>query len=127
MTHIEPFVLDDAGEHDHLQLAVNQSALHIAKLALARWGAGDCSIDMPPASCQSRWLAAANSNFTRWLADGGFAQILVPEEVEAETNPPSDLDTPARLDATAGAAIAARHWREIDIPRERSDNCTCAA
>lgn len=82
MTHIESFVLEQAGEHDHLQLAVDQSALHIANLALARWTGGDCPLEAPPTSCQARWLAAANSNFIRWLADGGFTQA--PAEVEAE-------------------------------------------
>ncbi|WP_317201001.1 hypothetical protein [Janthinobacterium sp.] len=80
----------DASQERHAQLAVARTALHIAHLAIARWSGGDWQSDAPPASAQSRWLAARDQDFMLWLAAGGFAQADAPA-----------VDEPAPLRACA--------------------------
>ncbi|HZV66872.1 MAG TPA: hypothetical protein VFG03_18390 [Telluria sp.] len=63
----------------HSQLAIEQAALHSARLALARWRSGSAfpqrQVDaaLRP-SVQAAWYAETQKNFQRWLEGGGFSQ-----------------------------------------------------
>ncbi|MDC8759343.1 hypothetical protein [Janthinobacterium fluminis] len=81
MTPIDKPDLNALSRDEHIQLAAEQSALHAANLALARWSSGYWPNEVPPASAQSLWHAAAQNNFAVWLAAGGFSQA------EAEAAP----------------------------------------
>ena len=119
MTHIDQPELNAADREAHVRLAVEQSALHAAHLAISRWSSGYCQCEAPlgqPQSPQSRWHAAAQSNFAVWLAAGGFAQV------DAEPEP---IEPIAGRDATA----CGPGWRELTMPRdsEGQPSCVCAA
>lgn len=56
-----------------------QSALHMARAAIARWSgsarpAGAPVRDLPRISPQARWLAEAQYGLAAWIARGGFSQ-----------------------------------------------------
>jgi hypothetical protein len=63
----------------HAQLAIEQAALHTARLAIARWRSGSAfpqrQVDaaLRP-SVQAAWYAETQKNFQRWLESGGFSQ-----------------------------------------------------
>ena len=62
----------------HLQLAREKSALLITDMALARWTSGDNydQVQLAQAlrpSKLSQWHDTVQSNFSAWLAAGGFA------------------------------------------------------
>jgi hypothetical protein len=64
----------------HSLIALEQSALYAANLAIARW-INNSSADpaqrivaSEPASARAAWYAQAQQNFQEWLALGGFAQ-----------------------------------------------------
>jgi hypothetical protein len=123
MSHIGQPELNEADREAHVRLAVEQSAMHAAHLAISRWSSGYCQCEAPlgqPQSPQSRWHAAAQSNFAGWLAAGGFAQMDA--EVEA--------DEPIAAAAAAAPAMAPESgWREISMPRDSEGQpiCPCAA
>ena len=63
----------------HAQLASEQSAMHAARVAVARWRSGDTHIELLAAeamapSPQARWHATTQRDFCAWLDAGGFAQ-----------------------------------------------------
>ena len=64
----------------HSLIALEQSALYAANLAIARWinnSSADPALRTPasdPASARAAWYAQAQQNFQEWLARGGFAQ-----------------------------------------------------
>jgi hypothetical protein len=63
----------------HALIALEQSALYVARLAIARWinGSSDPSAPAPspdPAEPRAAWYAQAQQNFQEWLGRGGFAQ-----------------------------------------------------
>ena len=56
-----------------------QSALHMARAAIARWSgssrpAGAPARDLLRISPQARWLAQAQYGLATWIAHGGFSQ-----------------------------------------------------
>lgn len=66
----------------HSLIALEQSALYAARVAIARWSASSCaavaSIEAAaPSLKQAPWYAQAQENFQQWLARGGFAQYDV--------------------------------------------------
>jgi hypothetical protein len=127
MTHIGHPELNEADREAHVRLAVEQSAMHAAHLAISRWSSGYCQCEAPlgqPQSPQSRWHAAAQSNFAVWLAAGGFAQMDAEPEAEAEADEPITASTVA-----APAMAPESGWREIAMPRdsEGQRNWACTA
>ena len=108
MTHIEKTDLSGDNIEHHLQLALEQSAMHNVHLAVARWVNGYCNVETTTPTCQSCWYAQAHTNFENWLAAGGFAQ----SEPEPE---------PVPVDASALPAVPT----ESTIPRDTG--CSCIA
>jgi hypothetical protein len=60
----------------HALIALEQSALYGARLAIARWINSSSNMAPPPDSAAARttWYAHAQQNFQAWLGRGGFAQ-----------------------------------------------------
>ena len=61
------------------QIALEQSALYAARLAIARWinssaAAAHAGRAPDPAASRATWYAQAQQNFQEWLGRGGFAQ-----------------------------------------------------
>ena len=64
----------------HARIAIEQSAMHAARLAIARWRSG--SVFFPQRqvdaalrpSVQAAWYAQAQKNFQQWLECGGFSE-----------------------------------------------------
>ncbi len=83
----------------HSQLALEQSALYAAKLAIARWISTSAEAAAPiapaPALARAGWYAQAQSNFQEWLGRGGFAQY--------EIAPAELADAPPSIGAAAAA------------------------
>lgn len=81
MKRINSMVGVSLAHAERLRLARAQSAMHTARLALARWS-GDQSYQelrlarLLPPSDQARWHAAAQRDFCAWLDGGGFATEL---------------------------------------------------
>ncbi len=115
MPHIDTPDLNESAKAAHRQLAAEQSAMHTVHLAIARWRSGYCQCEMLSGSPQSRWHAAAQSNFAVWLAAGGFSQA------EPE---PAPVDAPAAAASEPGAAP--RRWRELTLPGTLAGHCTGA-
>ncbi len=65
----------------HSQIALEQSALYAAKLAIARWinTSSQATAPVAPAADLARaiWYAEAQRNFQEWLGRGGFAQYEI--------------------------------------------------
>lgn len=65
----------------HSQLALEQSAMNAAKLAIARWinssSAAAAPIAPAAALVRANWYAEAQLNFQEWLGRGGFAQYEI--------------------------------------------------
>ena len=62
----------------HLQLALEQSAMHIVDVALTRWTSGNTYAEWQLVQAlrptrQARWHETVQLNFKAWLAAGGFA------------------------------------------------------
>lgn len=108
MTHTDQSDLNEADREAHVRLAVEQAAMHAARLALSRWTCGYRQCEAPfgqPLSAQSRWHAAAQNDFTVWLAGGGFAQPGA--DAGAEPNGTvSDDPAPTAVAGCRGPAIA---------------------
>lgn len=72
----------------HSQLALEQSALYAAKLAIARWINSSSAAAAPIAPtaglARATWYAEAQSNFQEWLGRGGFAQYEIASAELAE-------------------------------------------
>jgi hypothetical protein len=78
----------------HSRIALEQSALCAARLAIARWlnsSADACApIAAPaPALARAAWFAQAQQDFQQWLGCGGFAQYEVAPSEDSE--PPFGL------------------------------------
>jgi hypothetical protein len=64
----------------HSLIALEQSALYAARLAIARWinSSADpamlAAVPDPAWSPRANWYAQAQQNFQEWLGRGGFAQ-----------------------------------------------------
>lgn len=62
----------------HARIAIEQSAMHAARLAIARWRGGSAfpqrQVDaaLRP-SVQAAWYAQTQKNFQQWLECGGFS------------------------------------------------------
>lgn len=70
----------------HSHLALEQSALYAAKLAIARWinTSSEAAAPIAPAAdlVRANWYAEAQRNFQEWLGRGGFAQYeIAPAEL----------------------------------------------
>ncbi|MES2755838.1 MAG: hypothetical protein V4693_00565 [Pseudomonadota bacterium] len=79
----------------HCLIALEQSALYAARLAISRWineSAASCAaLESPaPALARSVWLAEAQDNFQQWLGRGGFAQYELSASNDSEA--PSSLE-----------------------------------
>lgn len=66
----------------HTLMALEQSALYAARLAIARWinsSSTACApIGLPaPVPARAAWFAQAQHNFQQWLGCGGFGQYEV--------------------------------------------------
>ena len=67
----------------HSLIALEQSALYAARMAIARWinSSSDATPAAPlpdPTASRSAWYAQAQQNFQEWLGRGGFAQYDIP-------------------------------------------------
>ncbi|MET3130517.1 hypothetical protein AAKU55_000774 [Oxalobacteraceae bacterium GrIS 1.11] len=93
MTHIEKTELGGASQEQHLQLAIEQAAMHSVNLAVARWS-GDYT-ETWPSSTQSCWYAALQDDFAGWLAAGGFTQpeteCLLEPQAAGNQSPGNDI------------------------------------
>lgn len=62
----------------HALMALEQSALHAARLAIARWinNSSEAEAARAPdaAAARTSWYFEAQQNFQEWLGRGGFAQ-----------------------------------------------------
>ena len=63
----------------HSLIALEQSALYAARLAIARWTNSSATACAPiaspaPALARAAWFALAQRNFQDWLGCGGFSQ-----------------------------------------------------
>lgn len=70
----------------HARIALEQSALYAAQLAISRWSKGSLPIHAPvyafdQVSARERWYAQVQNNFQDWLARGGFSQTDLAEPV----------------------------------------------
>ena len=82
----------------HSLIALEQSALYAARLAIARWINSSADPAMPvaapdPASPRATWYAQAQQNFQEWLGRGGFAQYDIACAAPAEAPAASALDS----------------------------------
>lgn len=65
----------------HSLVALEQSALYAARLAIARWSnsSAQAALAQPaPEQGRAAWYAQAQQNFQEWLGRGGFAQYDIP-------------------------------------------------
>lgn len=89
----------------HSQIALEQSALYAAKLAIARWinSSSEATAPIAPAAALARasWYAEAQSNFQEWLGRGGFAQYEIAPAELAE--PPLSIAGAAAATPLAGS------------------------
>jgi hypothetical protein len=63
----------------HSSIALEQSALYAARLAISRWINSSSDV-MPigdPSLSRAAWYAQTQQNFQEWLGRGGFAQYDV--------------------------------------------------
>ena len=60
----------------HSLIALEQSALYAARLAIARWinSSSDAMPISDPAISKAAWYTQTQQNFQEWLGRGGFAQ-----------------------------------------------------
>ena len=87
----------------HSLIALEQSALYAARLAIARWINSSADAALPvaapdPAASRATWYAQAQQNFQEWLGRGGFAQYDIPCDTPAASALNSEaqpLATPA--------------------------------
>ena len=63
----------------HALIALEQSALYAARLAIARWINNSADVMPIPdaALLKAAWYARTQQNFQEWLGRGGFAQYDV--------------------------------------------------
>ena len=77
-----------SGAEAHSQLALEQSALYAAKLAIARWidSSSAAAAPLAPAAdlARANWYSQAQRNFQEWLGSGGFAQYEIAADELAE-------------------------------------------
>jgi hypothetical protein len=76
----------------HSLIALEQSALYAARLAIARWINSSADPAMlvavpDPAASRAAWYAQAQHNFQEWLGRGGFAQYDI--ACAAPADPPA--------------------------------------
>ena len=62
----------------HARIALEQSAMMSARLAIARWSNGSLGAHAPvfafdPESARGRWYDQVQNQFQNWLERGGFA------------------------------------------------------
>jgi hypothetical protein len=86
-----------------IRVALEQSALYSARLAIARWRNRDADLDSTAGvgsdlSAKARWYAQTQANFQQWMRSGGFSQ---PEYASC---PPMALPAPT-LAASKGTAV----------------------
>lgn len=64
----------------HSLIALEQSALYAARLAIARWINNSAESVPAPDAAAARvsWYTEAQQNFQEWLGRGGFAQYEIP-------------------------------------------------
>lgn len=75
-------------QQQHVQLALEQAALHATQLAISRWTSGHSRGELRLArsctqSSRARWNDCAQDNFKLWLKAGGFAQTQPEDTVSA--------------------------------------------
>ena len=65
--------------HAHAFIALEQSALYAARLAIARWINNSADVMPVPDAALSKaaWYAQAHQDLQEWLGQGGFAQYDV--------------------------------------------------
>jgi hypothetical protein len=90
----------------HSLIALEQSALYAARLAIARWISSSADPAMlvtapDPAASRATWYAQAQQNFQEWLGRGGFTQYDLPCAAPAEASSSSALDSDAQPLAVA--------------------------
>jgi len=82
-----------SGAEAHSLIALEQSALYAAKVAIARWinnSSVNPALRAPSpdlASSKAAWYAQAQQNFQEWLTSGGFAQYELADPAGTETAP----------------------------------------
>ena len=89
----------------HSLIALEQSALYAARLAIARWiSTSSAAAPVPDAvAARTNWYSEAHNNFQEWLGRGGFAQY---DLACTEQFAPSMVDC-YQVDATAVASTRA--------------------
>jgi len=68
-----------SGAQTHALVALEQSAMFAARLAIARWINNSSDVMPIPDAALSKaaWYAQAHQGFQEWLGHGGFAQYDV--------------------------------------------------
>lgn len=88
----------------HSRIALEQSALFAAQLAISRWASAGAAGQPAPVMAQAHWYAQAQQNLQQWLVRGGFAQdedgcsdLIKPTMYSIGTLPaqPSSSDIPS--------------------------------
>jgi hypothetical protein len=97
MRLVKKMKTDQIPQTARVQLALEQSALHAAMMALTRWTSGNTHAELQLADAlrptsQARWHNAAQRNFKAWLDAGGFAGNADAPAAKAE---PVQLERPA--------------------------------
>jgi|SRR5471032_413747 len=95
MHDIDHIALEGSIHEMRLRLAIEQSAMHKVRQAVARWRTAapvqqkaaphteHCAEHCVPLPCQSRWHDDAQCHFMCWLEAGGFTQEEAPENSAA--------------------------------------------
>lgn len=91
MHYINHIALEGSIHEMRLRLAIEQSAMHKVRQAVARWRTepppSACIDNCSPLPCQSRWHAEAQCHFMCWLEAGGFAQAEQQESINTADSP----------------------------------------
>lgn len=94
----------------HSLIALEQSALYAARLAIARWISTSMAATTPlaqPVPSRATWYAQAQQNFQEWLGRGGFAQYDI-----AGAGPAEPLIAPTLYDVSK--PLAGTGSRNVD-------------
>ena len=96
-----------SGAKAHAMIALEQSSLYAARLAIARWINHSSNV-MPIAEAtlsRAAWYAQTQQNFQEWLERGGFAQydVACGEQLASVIANDADLAGPV---AGGGASTA---------------------
>lgn len=100
----------------HALIALEQSALYAARLAIARWiNNSSETAPLPDAvAARTSWYSQAHNNFQEWLGRGGFAQYDMAC---------TEQFTPSMLDFSHLGAAAVASNRATDSGGSAANSC----